>query len=127
MRRHICIFVISLLLILAAGLFTNRYCRILSLDYEAMIDVMRDNIQIENWKAAREQYDSMLYSWYRVRPLINIWIDHTDTDAVTTGLAELAVCIDAQEKRESLRLLATLWESVEHLYHREALTLPNLL
>ena len=60
-------------------------------------------------------------------PWLQTLINHDDVDAVTTALKKIEAGISSRELSLCLEACAELGEHAEHLYHRDALTLGNVL
>jgi len=65
--------------------------------------------------------------WQHTVPWLQILINHEDIDDVTLALVRLQSAIRAQEKSACYEACAELKENARHIYHRDALTLGNVL
>lgn len=65
--------------------------------------------------------------WKQKVPWLQTLINHDDVDAVTTALKKIEAGISSRELPLCLEACAELGEHAEHLYHRDALTLGNVL
>lgn len=59
--------------------------------------------------------------------MLQMLINHEDTDAVTLSLLLLQAAIEAQDVPGCLAACAQMRENAQHLYHRDAFTLANVL
>lgn len=127
MRKKWIIMAGVLLFVFAISLSTSLYSWRISNDYQARVRQMEQAVRAEAWEQAFILYDEMDQHWQKVRPFLQLWINHRDTDEINQSLLELGVLLEARLLPESLQVLEVLYEHVNHLYHRDALTLSNLL
>ena len=59
--------------------------------------------------------------------LLQILINHDDIDDVTLSLERLRAAIAVQDESACIQACAELRENAGHIYHRDALTLGNVL
>ena len=116
-----------LLFVAVVSLITALCSWRISNDYQARVRQIEQAVRQEDWVQAQSLYDQMDQDWEKNRPFLQLWINHRDTDDVNQSLLSLGVLLEARLVTESLRELEMLFEHVNHLYHRDALTLPNLL
>lgn len=116
-----------LLFVAAISLITELYSWHISNNYQARVRQMEQAVRQEAWEQARNLYDEMDRHWKKTRPILQLWINHRDTDEINETLLDLGILLEARLVTESLRDLELLLEHVNHLYHRDALTLSNLL
>lgn len=116
-----------LLFVATISLITELYSWHISNNYQARVRQMEQAVRQEAWEQARSLYDEMDRHWEKIRPILQLWINHRDTDEINETLLDLGILLEARLVTESLRDLELLLEHVNHLYHRDALTLSNLL
>ena len=127
MRKKKIIIACVLVFILAICLSTSLYAWKTSRTYEDFVRQMEQAVREEVWERAQAVYAQMEAHWDHTRPILQLWIRHQETDEVSQLLLDLKIVLDARLSVESLRDLEALYESVRHLYHRDAPTLPTLL
>ena len=59
--------------------------------------------------------------------IVQLWINHGDTDQVTQGLLQLRAAFLYQDELEALEAFDACMENFGHLHHRDAFTLKNIL
>ena len=101
--------------------------RALSEEYAASAEELRTLAEAENWAGAEAALQKCRNVWKQKVPWLQTLINHDDVDAVTTALKKIEAGISSRELPLCLEACAELGEHAEHLYHRDALTLGNVL
>lgn len=127
MRKKWIVIASVLLFVAVISLITSLYSWRISNDYQARIRQMEQAVRQGAWEQALTLHDQMDQHWQKVRPVLQLWINHRDTDDINQSLLNLGVLLEARLVTESLKDLETLYDHASHLYHRDALTLSNLL
>ena len=81
----------------------------------------------EEYAGAEASLQKCQSVWKQKVPWLQTLINHDDVDAVTTALKKIEAGISSRELSLCLEACAELGEHAEHLYHRDALTLGNVL
>jgi len=121
---------ISLLLLgatLALGWWEACENRELSRRYVSAAEELRTLTEMQDWPRAAEAVSAYMEDWQHTVPWLQILINHEDIDDVTLALVRLQSAIRAQEKSACYEACAELKENARHIYHRDALTLGNVL
>ncbi|MBQ4580705.1 MAG: DUF4363 family protein [Clostridia bacterium] len=121
---------ISLLLLgatLALGWWEACENRELSRRYVSAAEELRTLTDMEDWTRAADVVTDYIEDWQHTVPWLQILINHEDIDDVTLALVRLQSAIRAQEKSACYEACAELKENARHIYHRDALTLGNVL
>ena len=127
MRKKWIIMASVALFVLVISLITSLYSWRISNDYQERVEQMEQAVREGDWERAQTLYEQMDQHWEQVRPTLQLWINHRDTDDISQTLLDLGVVLEARLVTESLQDLEALYEHANHLYHRDALTLSNLL
>ena len=80
-----------------------------------------------DWQRAAQTAHSYLEDWRALVPVLQMLINHDDTDSVTLALVTLEAAIAAGDQAGCLTACAELRENAQHLYHRDAFTWANVL
>ena len=128
MKTGVWISLILLALTIGLGVWSGEEVRALSEEYAASAEELRTlcgsgELDGRGGCAAKmpERVGRQKVPW--LQTLIN----HDDVDAVTTALKKIEAGISSRELPLCLEACAELGEHAEHLYHRDALTLGNVL
>lgn len=127
MRTSVWIALALLTVTLAAGLVTQGAMQGISERYISAAQELRSMTAHEEWQRARETTQVYLEDWRSLEPTLQMLINHDDTDDVTLSLVLLEAAIEAQDMAGCLTACAQLEENAQHLYHRDAFTLGNVL
>jgi len=127
MRTSLWISVVLLGLTLAAGWFEEAKTRVLSDRYVSAAEELHIMAEKEEWPRAQEIVAAYLDSWQATVPWLQILINHEDIDDVTLALERVQAGVEAQEQGACFEACAELKENARHIYHRDALTLGNVL
>ena len=119
MKTGVWISLILLALTIGLGVWSGEEVRALSEEYAASAEELRTLAE-----AALQKCRNV---WKQKVPWLQTLINHDDVDAVTTALKKIEAGISSRELPLCLEACAELGEHAEHLYHRDALTLGNVL
>ena len=112
MKTGVWISLILLALTIGLGVWSGEEVRALSEEYAASAEELRTLAEAENWAGAEAALQKCQSVWKQKVPWLQTLINHDDVDAVTTALKKIEAGISSH---------------AEHLYHRDALTLGNVL
>ena len=127
MRTSLCIALATLALTIAAGFVTAGEIRQVSERYVSAAEELQSMTEHGEWQRAGETVQAYLDSWRDRVPVLQTIINHDDTDDVTMALLTLQAAIRAQDAPGCYEACAQLRENAQHLYHRDAFTLANVL
>ena len=127
MRTSLCIAVALLAATILAGTMTENAMRRVSDRYVLAAEELRSLTQQGQWERAAAAADGCLADWRGQVSMLQMLINHEDTDAVTLSLLLLQAAIEAQDVPGCLAACAQMRENAQHLYHRDAFTLANVL
>lgn len=127
MRTSLWIALLLLAATIIGGLLTAHGMRMVSDRYVSAAEELRILTEKGDWQRAAETAAAYLADWQEQVPLLQTLINHDDTDSVTLALVTLQAAIQAQDEPGCLIACAELRENAQHLYHRDAFTLANVL
>ena len=127
MRTSLCIAVALLAATILAGTMTENAMRRVSDRYVSAAEELRSLTQQGQWERAAEVVETYLTDWRGQVSMLQMLINHEDTDAVTLSLLLLRAAIEAQDVPGCLAACAQMRENAQHLHHRDAFTLANVL
>lgn len=127
MKSKILSIAIALPLIIILGITSMMHTQTISKHYIASIRQLEDHVRGAEWVQAQQVLTEVADHWDKEKPLLQLWVEHADTDSISTYLKELQVWLLLQNNRDALVSSAKLIESLEHLHHKDDLILANLL
>lgn len=127
MRTGLVIAFLLLGMTLAGSWYTSGEILQVSERYVSAAEELLYMAEAGAWARAEETAGAYLESWEQTVPRLQMLINHDDTDSVTLSLRRLEAAIRAQDAAGCLTACAELRENAEHLYHRDAFTLANVL
>lgn len=127
MRTSLWISLLLLALTIGGGALSAMKVSALSDRYVSAAEEMRILTADGQWERAQETAEAYLKSWKDTVPWLQTLINHEDADDVTMALVRLQAGVEAQDTPMCLEACAELKESALHLYHRDSLTLGNVL
>lgn len=77
---------------------------------------MENYIRSEDWSHAKTSLEDTKKSWQKLKPLLQVDIDHDYVFNIENDLSKLAGYIDTKEKPDSLStilLIKDIWEDIE--------------
>lgn len=127
MRTNLLISLVLLALTIAAGVLEEKETLRLSRQYVSAAKELRVLMEDADWDKAEETVTAYREKWQREVSWLQVLINHEDIDDVTLALERLHALIDAREQGAGYEVCAELEENARHIYHRDALTLGNVL
>jgi hypothetical protein len=127
MRRKILSIVIVLPILLGLGLFSMLYTRHVSDQYVAMAEELRDAAEADDWALARQRMDALYADWQRREGVLQVWVPHRDTDEVQKQMEGMQAGLTIRDKSLMMEHAAGLIEALDHLHHRDDLSISNIL
>lgn len=127
MKTGIWISMALLVLTIALGVWSGAEMRALSEEYAENAEELRLLAESENWEGAQQRLQKCQTAWQQKVPWLQTLINHDDVDAVTMALKKIEAGLLSRERSLCLEACAELGENAAHLYHRDALTLGNVL
>ncbi len=127
MKATIWVICISLVLVMGMGITTSILSSHVARDYAELAEQLEDLVREEEWDEARKLLNKIEVRWEDTCQWLQFWVNHGDTDDVNLGLGQMDVGIELKNIWICLTAGAELRESFRHLYHRDALTLSNIL
>lgn len=119
--------VLLAVLTLVLGIWSGTETKALSEEYMDTAEELRTLAESENWQALQEETEQAQENWQQKVPWLQMLINHEDVDDVTMALKKLQTAAGMEEMSDCLEACTELNEYAGHLYHRDALTLGNIL
>ena len=127
MRRSVTVAAVILVLVLAVGGGCEWANGRLVRKYQLQLLRVGSALAEEQWQAARRSAEQLSADWERESAVVQLWVNHGDTDAVTHALRGLVSAIALRDSLSSLLFYGDCMENFAHLHHRDAFTLKNIL
>lgn len=127
MRTSLIISLVLLALTIGGGAWEEKQTEILSQRYVSAAEELRVMAEKSDWQRAMETVSAYRTDWAETTPWLQILINHDDIDDVTLALTRLQAAIAAHEQPACYEICAELWENANHIHHRDAFTLGNVL
>ncbi|MDR0929171.1 MAG: DUF4363 family protein [Oscillospiraceae bacterium] len=127
MRLKIVSIAITLPILLGLGLFSMLYTRDISDHYVAMAEELRDAAEADDWEDAGQRMDALFADWQSREGVLQIWVPHRDTDEVQKQMEGIQAGLAIQDKSLLMEHAAGLIEALDHLHHRDDLSISNIL
>ena len=127
MRTNLMIVLLLLVLTIAGGTMAQMQTGALSDRYVSAAEELRVMAEKSDWQRAMETVSAYRTDWAETTPWLQILINHDDIDDVTLALTRLQAAIAAHEQPACYEICAELRENANHIHHRDAFTLGNVL
>ena len=127
MRTSLVIAMALLILTIGGGILAEKQTETLSQRYISAGEELRIMTENADWPRAQETISAYMDDWERTTPWLQILINHDDIDDVTLALTRLQAAIAAHEQPACYEICAELRENANHIHHRDAFTLGNVL
>ena len=127
MRTSLRISLALLAVVIVGGVLNIYTTKAISTRYASAAEELRTLTEAEDWSRAEETVQAYLTSWKDTLAWLQMLINHVDGDEVSRALEHIEAGIQARERPACLEGCAELREAAEHIYHRDAFTLANIL
>ncbi len=127
MQRMISVTACALALILGIGFFCGINSSRTSEEMRHRTGEIESLLDVGDWSEALGMARKLLGDWEKRSGMLAMWVNHEDVDAVNIQLLQLIVALEEGEYFFARQYLVQLWESLEHIYHRDAFQLKNIL
>ncbi|MBQ4075474.1 MAG: DUF4363 family protein [Clostridia bacterium] len=126
MRSMIITVCISLLLVIAIGVFCGISSLHTSQNFQIRMEEISALISLRRWEEALQHARSAQQDWEEKSPLLSMWVSHENVDEVGIGLSHLSISIQQQEEYHALLYIAEICESLSLIYQKDAFSLKNI-
>lgn len=127
MRKKVLSIAVVMPLLLLVSLLSMAFTRSVSLEGQEAVREMERYLRAGEPEAAQQALTALCARWERVTPWLQGWVCHRDTDAVAEHLRGAQVGLTLGDETLFFSHTAALAEALEHLHHRDDVTLSNLL
>ncbi|HYF81770.1 MAG TPA: DUF4363 family protein [Clostridia bacterium] len=89
-----------------------------NIHFSEQLSQLENDIRNENWEKADENLEAAKKAWKRLKPYIQVEIDHDYVHQIEENLAKLEAYIDTEEQADALAnmlLIQETWEDIESL------------
>lgn len=124
--RSILIIIITLALILGAGYYTISEVSQSSDLLLSRSDLIRTDIENENWDIAWDNLKKFKTIWNDVKSVWTVLVNHTEIDNIDMALAKIEQYIKTKEKGLALGEISSLRLLLKHVPAKERVTLENI-
>jgi len=127
MRSGLAISLVLLAVVIVCGVMNIHLTKELSNRYISAAEELREMVLAGEWRRAGETVEAYHDRWKDTLEWLQMLINHADGDEVSSALECIGAGVEAQDLVTCLQGCAQLREAAEHLYHRDAFTLGNIL
>lgn len=127
MRSGLRLALVMLAAVIALGIGNIKVTKDISRRYVGASQELHALVQAEEWQRAGETAREYHQRWKETLSWLQMLINHADGDEVSYALAQIMAGVEAREAAVCLEGCARMQEAAEHLYHRDAFTLGNIL
>lgn len=127
MRSRLFISIALLLLVVAGGMLNARVARGISDRYVSAAEELLVLTESGQWQRAADTAGAYHSSWEKTLSWLQILINHEDGDSLSRALLMVESGIRTRDVSLCVQGCGEMKEAARHLYHRDALTLGNVL
>ena len=127
MRSRLFISIALLLLVVAGGMLNARVARGISDRYVSAAEELLVLTESGQWQRAADTAGAYHASWEKTLSWLQILINHEDGDSLSRALLMVESGIRTRDVSLYVQGCDEMKEAAQHLYHRDALTLGNVL
>lgn len=127
MRSRLTISLVLLAVVVACGVMNMYLTKDISNRYISAAEELRIMTSSGEWQRAGETAQTYHDTWKETLSWLQMLINHDDGDEVTRALVRLQAGIESRDASSCLEACAEMREAAEHIYHRDAFTLGNIL
>ena len=127
MRSRLFISIALLLLVVAGGMLNARVARGISDRYVSAAEELLVLTESGQWQRAADTAGAYHASWEKTLSWLQILINHEDGDSLSRALLMVESGIRTRDVSLCVQGCDEMKEAAQHLYHRDAFTLGNVL
>lgn len=127
MKTNLWVAMALLVIVIAFGVWSAGLMSGLSARYISASEELLLLTQDQQWQRADEVVSAYRESWNDISEWLQMIVIHEELDAVDIALKRVHAGIRAQDQSLCYEGCAELRENAEHLWHRDAFTLGNVL
>ena len=127
MRSRLFISIALLLLVVAGGMLNARVARGISDRYVSAAEELLVLTESGQCQRAADKAGAYHASWEKTLSWLQILINHEDGDSLSRALLMVESGIRTRDVSLCVQGCGEMKEAAQHLYHRDALTLGNVL
>ena len=127
MKSSLTISLVLLAVVIVCGVMNIYLTKDISSRYVSAAEELRVLTKDEQWTRAAETVEAYHQSWKGTLEWLQMLINHSDGDEVSRALERIEAGIQDQDVGTCLEGCSELKEAAEHIYHRDAFTLGNIL
>ena len=127
MRSRLFISIALLLLVVAGGMLNARVARGISDRYVSAAEELLVLTESGQWQRAADTAGAYHASWEKTLSWLQILINHEDGDSLSRALLMVESGIRTRDVSLCVQGCGEMKEAAQHLYHRDAFTLGNVL
>lgn len=127
MRSRLFISIALLLAVVAGGMLNARVARGISDRYVSAAEELLVLTESGQWQRAADTAGAYHASWEKTLSWLQILINHEDGDSLSRALLMVESGIRTRDVSLCVQGCGEMKEAAQHLYHRDALTLGNVL
>lgn len=127
MKTEGIIALLLLMCVIAGGLLNAQVTKNTADRYTAAAWELMTLAEAGEWQRAADTASAYFSSWEETLGWLQMLVNHDDTDDVSLSLRKVEAGIRGKDMPMVYEGCMTLIESAQHLYHRDAFTLANVL
>lgn len=127
MRTGLVIAACVVAMVLVGGVLNQRTTAAIAEAYVQTAAELHEMCRQKDWQRSMDEVLARRQSWERTEKWLQMLINHEDTDAVMQALGAIRAGIEAEDLASCYAACHQLNEAAEHIYHRDAFTLGNIL
>lgn len=127
MRTRLVSSLVLLALVVVCGVMNINLMKNVSDKYISAAEEVRALVQGNDWDRARDTLQAYCQDWKDTLQWLQMLINHSDGDEVSRAMERIEAGIGNRDMSVCLEGCGELREAAEHIYHRDAFTLGNIL
>lgn len=118
---------IFMVVLLAAAIYITHETLVLINQFRDELSSLMELVNSGKWFEAQDKAAKLQRRWNQMQDWWDLYIFHTDIEAIEVTLARLISFIDSKEQAAGLAELAELDMHFSHIYRNEMFNLQNVL
>lgn len=119
--------IVTLILIISAGVWTNYALQTSTKDLIGQIDRVSTEIKSQDWQSAKKQTEKLEKDWTKEAKWWPVFLDHQEMDNIDFSMAKVKEYVSSRNNSLSLGQLSEIRIMVEHIPRKDAVNLKNIL
>lgn len=126
LSRIIIAVLLATVLIIAAGIFIDRFIHTSSESLDKQIMLLENSARLGNWKEAKAALERIEKEWVKTSRLWATLIDHNEIDNIEIRISKISTYVDYRDTSRAIAEISALRQNLKHISRKESFRIENI-